>query len=175
MSWVKKIILLILTIFFATTITFVVIRVMPGDPVQTMAMLLVREEGTDYVSAYARAKAELAYDPELSIVTQYGIYLQNLSQGKLGQSMAYRKPTQEIVAAALPWTLFVFSSALLVSFLLGILIGMFIAWKRKTILDPILSVFTSITSSIPPYIVAFLFIIVFSVNLQWFPDRKSVV
>jgi len=173
MSWVKKIILLILTIFFATTTTFVVIRVMPGDPVETMAMQLVREEGLDYINAYARAKSELSYDPDLSIGAQYVIYLQNLSQGKLGQSMVYRKPTSELVVAALPWTLFVFSSALLLSFIIGILIGMYIAWKRKTILDPILSVFTSITSSIPPYIVAFIFIIVFSVNLQWFPSRGA--
>jgi peptide/nickel transport system permease protein len=173
MSWVKKIVLLILTVFFATTITFIVIRVMPGDPVQTMAMQFVREEGLDYANAYNRAKSELAFDPSISVPAQYLMYLQNLSQGKLGQSMVYRKPTSEIVAAALPWTLFVFSSALLASFLLGILIGMFIAWKRKTILDPILSVFTSITSSIPNYIVAFLFIIVFSVNLQWFPSRGA--
>lgn len=173
MSWVKKIILLLLTIFFATTTTFVVIRVMPGDPVETMAMQLVREEGLDFINAYARAKSELSYDPQLSIGAQYSVYLQNLAQGKLGQSMVYRKPTSELVAAALPWTLFVFSSALLVSFLIGILIGMYIAWRRKTILDPILSVFTSITSSIPAYIVAFLFIIIFSVNLQWFPSRGA--
>lgn len=173
MEWVKRILLLIATVFFATTITFVVIRVMPGNPVETMAMQFVRDEGMDYVQAIARAKAELSYDPDLPITVQYVNYIGNLLQGRLGQSLVYKKPVGELVAAALPWTLFVFSSALLISFILGILLGMYVAWRRKTILDPILSVYTSISGSIPNYIVAFIFIIIFSKQLGWFPGRGA--
>lgn len=173
MEWVKRILLLIATVFFATTITFIVIRVMPGNPVETMAMQFVRDEGMDYVQAIARAKAELSYDPDIPITTQYINYIGNLLQGRLGQSLVYKKPVGELVAAALPWTLFVFSSALLLSFIIGILLGMYVAWRRKTVLDPILSFYTSVSGSIPNYIVAFIFIIIFSVQLKWFPSRGA--
>ncbi len=173
MEWVKRILLLVATVFFATTITFVVIRVMPGDPVQTMAMQFVRDEGMDYAQALERAKAELSFDPDEPIITQYVAYIGNLLQGKLGTSLVYKKPTGAIVGAALPWTLFVFSSALLISFVIGILLGMIAAWRRKTLLDPILSVYTSISGSVPNYIVAFFFIMIFSVQLKWFPSRGA--
>ena len=173
MEWVKRILLLIATVFFATTITFVVIRIMPGDPVETMAMQFVRDDGMDYVQAIARAKAELSYDPDLPITTQYTTYIGNLLQGHLGTSLVYKKPTGAIVASALPWTLFVFSSALLISFLVGILLGMYVAWRRKTALDPILSFYTAVSGSIPNYIVAFIFIMIFSVQLKWFPSRGA--
>ena len=41
MEWIKKLLLLVATVFFAMTVTFAVIRVMPGDPVETMAMTMV--------------------------------------------------------------------------------------------------------------------------------------
>ncbi len=173
MEWLKRIILLLATIFFATTVTFVVIRVMPGDPVQTTAMEFVRDQGIDYATAYERAKAELSYDPTLPLAQQYATYISNLLQGKLGHSLVYKKPAGDIVVSALPWTLFVFSTALLLSFVVGIVMGMYIAWRRKTVLDPILSIYTSVLSSIPTYIVAFIFIVIFSVQLRWLPSRGA--
>lgn len=173
MEWIKRILLLVATIFFATTITFIVIRLMPGNPVETMAMQYVRDEGMDYAQAILRAKAELSYDPDLPLTTQYVGYVSNLMRGKLGQSLVYKKEVGAIVASALPWTLFVFSTALFLSFIIGILLGMYVAWRRKTVLDPILSVYASISGSIPNYIVAFIFIMIFSVQLKWFPSRGA--
>ena len=173
MQWVQRIIVLICTILFSMTITFLVIRSMPGDPVQTMAMNYVRDEGMDYATAYVRAKNELNYDPQMPIGEQYLSYITGLARGGLGQSMVYKKPVGEIIASALPWTLFIFSTSLLISFFIGILLGMYTAWKRKSILDPILSVYTSIAGSIPNYIVAFIFIMIFSVKLGWFPSRGA--
>ena len=122
---------------------------MPGDPVQTMAMGYVRDEGLDYATAYERAKAELGYDPSLPLGQQYVAYMKNLLSGNLGESMVYNKPVSEIIRAALPWTLFIFSTALLLSFAIGIAVGMYTAWRRQTILDPALSVFASITARSP--------------------------
>jgi peptide/nickel transport system permease protein len=173
MYWVNKLILVIATIFFATSVTFVVIRAMPGDPVQTTAMEFVRDQGIDYATAYARAKAELNYDPQQPLLEQYTNYITSLLQGKLGHSLVYKKPVWGIVRSALPWTIFVFSTALLLAFFVGILIGMYIAWRRKTLLDPIMSVYTSVLSSIPTYIVAFIFIMIFSVQMKLFPNRGA--
>ena len=59
MAWVRRLTLVVLTVFFAMTVTFVVIRLMPGNPVETLAMDMMRNQGIDYKEAYTRAKAML--------------------------------------------------------------------------------------------------------------------
>ncbi|NLD43317.1 MAG: ABC transporter permease [Chloroflexi bacterium] len=173
MEWIKKLLLLLATVFFAMTVTFVIIRVMPGDPVETMAMTMVREQGIDYDSAYRQSQAMLNFDPDKPIIDQYKDYLSDLSRGDLGISMVYRAPVTSLVFAALPWTLFIFSSALFLSFIIGVLIGMYITWRRQTWLDPALAIYSSVTGSIPSYILAFIFIMIFSVRLRVLPGRGA--
>jgi peptide/nickel transport system permease protein len=173
MIWLRRLALLVATIFFAMTLTFLIIHLMPGDPVENMALNLVKDEGVDYETAYRNAKSMLNYDPDIPVYQQYGKYVTGLLSGNLGVSLQYKKPVIDIIAGALPWTLLILSISLLLSFLIGILAGMYIAWKRKTILDPILSVYASIVGSIPEYVIAFLLIIVFAMRLQWFPSRGS--
>lgn len=171
MAWIKRLMLIILTIFFAMTVTFVVIRMMPGNPVETLAMDMVRNQGINYQEAYARAKSMLNYDPDIPIIQQYGKYISGLLRGNLGESMSFKKPVIQVIAGALPWTLLILSISLLVSFIVGILIGMYVAWKRNTIVDPIVSIYASIAGSIPDYIVGLILIIIFAVNLKWLPNR----
>lgn len=173
MEWIKKLLLLVATVFFAMTVTFAVIRVMPGDPVETMAMTMVREQGIDYESAYRQSQAMLNYDPNRPIMEEYVEYIQDLGRGDLGISMVYRAPVSALVFSALPWTVFIFSSALFISFVFGVLVGMFIAWRRQTLLDPILSIYSSVTGSIPSYILAFIFILIFSVRMGLLPGRGA--
>lgn len=171
MAWIKRLVLIILTIFFAMTVTFVVIRMMPGNPVETLAMDMVRNQGINYQEAYARAKSMLNYDPDIPIIQQYGKYVSGLLRGNLGESMSFKKPVIQVITGALPWTLLILSISLLVSFIVGILIGMYVAWKRNTIVDPIVSVYASVAGSIPDYIVGLILIIIFAVNLKWLPNR----
>src|SRR5690606_34246332 len=125
--------LIILTIFFAMTITFVVIRMMPGNPVETLAMDMVRNQGVNYEEAYARAKSMLNYDPDIPIIQQYSRYISGLLKGNFGESMSFKRPVVQVIAGALPWTLLLLSISLFVSFIIGIFIGMYVAWKRNTI------------------------------------------
>ena len=64
MIWIKRILVMIVTVFFAMTLTFILIRIMPGDPVETLAMDMVRTQGMNFEEAYKQAKATLNYDPE---------------------------------------------------------------------------------------------------------------
>ncbi len=173
MIWLKRLLLLAATVFFAMTLTFLIIRLMPGDPVETMALNMVRDQGVDYKDAYMRAKDMLNYDPQIPLYVQYGRYISSLMKGSLGLSMMYRKSVIQIITGALPWTLLILTISLFISFLLGILIGMYIAWKRKTILDPVLSMYASIMGSVPEYVIAFILVIIFTMNLRWFPSRGA--
>ncbi len=102
MRWIKRLLLVITTVFFATTITFLLIRMMPGDPVENMAISMVHDQGIDYESAYRSAKAMLNYDPDVPILTQYTKYLSGLMKGNLGQSLIYKRDVKQIIGEALP-------------------------------------------------------------------------
>ncbi|MGI6707324.1 MAG: ABC transporter permease [Clostridia bacterium] len=171
MAWIRRLLLIVLTIFFATTITFVVIRSMPGNPVETLAMDMMRNQGLDYQEAYGKAKALLNYDPDIPLTQQYITYMKGMLSGNFGESMSYRKPVVSVITGALPWTLFILSFSLFIAFLIGIFIGMYIAWKRKTILDPIVTFYAAVASSIPDFIVGYLLIIIFGVLLNVLPTR----
>jgi peptide/nickel transport system permease protein len=171
MKWIKKILLLIVTVFFAMSVTFTTIHFMPGDPVQTMAMDMQRNLGITYNEAYLKAKAQLNYDPDIPLVKQYINYVSGLLRGNFGESMIYKQSVGAVLAGSLPWTLFILSIALFLSFTLGVLLGTYMAWKRKTILEPIVNIYTSIFGSIPDFIVAFLLIILLAVKFKIFPSR----
>lgn len=172
MNWIKKIITVFLTILFATTITFFVIRAMPGDPVESMAMGML-QQGMDYNESYEKAKAMLNYDPDRPVMEQYIGYLGKLVTGDLGISITSKRPVTEIIASALPWTLFILTISIGIAFTLGVLIGMYVSLKRKTIIDPIVSAYASISGSLPDYIVGFLLVLLFATNLRWFPGRGA--
>lgn len=171
MNWGQRILILIITIFFSMTVTFVVIHNMPGNPVETLAMDMVRTLGLDYKEATSKATALLNYDPNVPLVQQYFKYMKGLATGNFGDSMAYKKSVTSVIAGALPWTLFILSVSLLLAFTIGILLGMYISWKRKTIMDPIVSIYASVFGSVPDFIVALMLIIIFSVTLKWLPSR----
>ncbi len=78
-----------------------------------------------------------------------------------------------IIREALPWTLLVASLSLFLSFSVGILLGIFIAWKRKKVLNSALIIYQSILGAIPNYVVAYLLVFLFSVTLGWLPARGA--
>jgi len=89
-------------------------------------------------------------------------------RGDLGVSLTRGRPVMDIIAYDLPWTVFVLSIAICLSFTLGILLGTFMAYKGGRI-DSISSTFLTIVSSIPQYIVGILLIVIFIFELRWFP------
>ncbi|MGI6239436.1 MAG: ABC transporter permease [Christensenellales bacterium] len=173
MIWIKRLLLVFLTIIFSSTITFVVIRTMPGDPVETLAMELQRNMGMSLEDAMLRAKAMLNYDPNVPIITQYLRYVSGLLRGNFGISMQFRAPVMSVVGNALAWTLLVSSTALLISFVLGSLLGMYCAWKRKTLIEPIVTVYDAILGAVPAFVIAYLLVLLFSVKLGWLPARGN--
>lgn len=171
MAVIKKILVAILTILIAVVVMFVVIEYMPGNPVEIMASDIMKRENIEYTIAYERAKALLNYDPDIPLWERFTTYIQSIAKGELGQSIAYKKPVSEIVGEALPWTLLVVSLSLFLSFVVGVLIGIVVAWKRSRVLDAIVIAWQSIVGAIPNYILAYILVIIFAVRLGWLPSR----
>ncbi|WP_305768752.1 ABC transporter permease [Candidatus Epulonipiscium viviparus] len=169
----KKIGLALFTMMISLIIVFIVIQFMPGDPVDILAQEMVRTEALPYDLAYERAIAQLNYDPSEPIWERFIDYIVGIFTGNLGISMAYKKPVTEIVAGALPWTMLILSISLLFSFTIGILLGIYIAWKRKKTLNVVVTVYQSIFGSIPDYIVAYILVFIFAVSLGWLPSKGA--
>jgi peptide/nickel transport system permease protein len=157
------------TIFFVTSLTFFVIRLMPSNPVQIYIQQLIAQYGMAYDEAKNQASAMFAIDLNAPLYEQYFDYLSHLSRGDLGQSLvSVGTPVVKIILKFLPWTIFSVGTALLISFTLGIALGILMAYKRDSLLDNVLTTFGSIMSSVPNYLVAIIIVVLAGVQWHWF-------
>ncbi len=164
---------MLLTIYLAITATFFVVMLMPGDPIEALTQAFVRQYYMRYEEARALAEAITPYVPRGSLLEQYFNYMKNVLTGNLGVSISFSTGASvaEILADAIPWTVLVVGLALIISFSLGILIGMLLAYKHGSRLDSAFLVAFSIIRSIPEYVVAILFLWLFAFQLRLFPVR----
>lgn len=170
---VRRVSKALFTIVFVTSLTFFVIRLMPGSPVEAYIAKQMAEYGVSYVDAAAAASALFAIDPREPLYSQYFRYLGRLSHGDLGKSLVSSgAPVSRIILQYLPWTLFSVGLGLLIAFTLGITLGMVMAYRRETLLEHILSILASLFHSIPNYLLALMIIVFFGVRLGWLPMTK---
>lgn len=159
----------LLTIWAVVTFTFFLIRLMPGNPIDVYVGFLMNQTNATYEEAYQQAASQFSFDPGASVFQQYLGYMGNLLRGDLGQSIT-STGTQVIdqIARFLPWTLFCVGLGLLISFVVGMLLGMLIAYYRNSALDTVISFFAAILGAVPDYIWGLLILVIFGVQLQWF-------
>jgi peptide/nickel transport system permease protein len=154
------------TIFFVTSLLFFLIRLMPSNPVDIFISELISQYGMSYQDARSQAASMFAIDLDAPLWQQYVTYLADLGRGDLGMSLrSVGTPVAIIIRQFLPWTLFSVGVGLLLSFTIGVALGMLMAYRRDSWLDNFLSLFASITTSIAPFLLGIM-IIVF-VGVQW--------
>ncbi|NMB25438.1 MAG: ABC transporter permease [Firmicutes bacterium] len=160
----------LLTIYIATTLSFFLIRLMPSNPVQIYITQLISTFGLSYQEAANMASSLFSIDLDRPMILQYFDYLGNLARGNLGKSLiSHGTSVTSMIAEFLPWTLFSVGTSLLISYVLGVLLGMVIAYRRGSMLDHVLTTLASILSSIPNYIVAILVLIFLGVRWKIVP------
>ncbi len=155
-------------VFLVTTLIFFLIRLMPASPVDVYINLLISQYGMPYEEARNMAAALFSLDLDAPLHLQYIDFLLNLLKGDLGISLVSRgTPVIQMIGRFLPWTLFSVGVAILLSFSVGMLLGMFMAYRRGSLLDTLLTTFASVMSSIPNYLVAILLLVFVGVQWQW--------
>lgn len=170
----RKIVISILTIFVAIFFTFFLVRQMPGDIVHNWALQIQMQQGISYAEAREIAVTMINYDPSVPIHIQFYKYITNLIfHGQLGMSLTYRIPVSTIIIKALPWTVFITSISVILSFIIGVLLGTITAWKRKGVLEPVITLYATITQAIPDFLLGLILLMIFGVTLQWFPMRGA--
>lgn len=161
----KRILLLLLTVFVITTICFVLIKLLDVN-YEGMS-------GTQIEIEMARREA-LGYGKP--ILVQYGIYLKNIfTNWDWGTSwkISYLKPVTEVLSSRLLPTLLVNLYSLILSVPIGIGLGIFAALKKNKWQDHVISTLVMLFISVPSYIYAFLVQYIFYFKLNWLPGIVS--
>lgn len=162
----RRILKAILTIWFVISLTFFLVRLMPGSPVDIYIQELITQYGISYQDAQSQAASLFSIDFDAPLYIQYFNYMGRLLQGDLGNSLRTTGTSvTSIIFKFLPWTLFSVGVALLISFTLGMALGMVMAYNRETWIDNVLSTFASISSAFPNYLLGILLVVFLGV--QW--------
>jgi peptide/nickel transport system permease protein len=147
---------------FVTTLTFVIVHLAPGDPV---GMALQSRGITEEVRQQQRA----SFGFDQPVGKQYLLWLASVARGELGYSYSHRQPVRDVLATALPRTALLSGLALLLSFVIGITVGLLQAEYPRGARDRWLGRVLLVLYSVPEFWLALLVLILFAYRLPWFP------
>jgi dipeptide transport system permease protein len=166
----KRLGLLLPTFFGVTLIAFALIHLIPGDPIE----LLVGERGID-PARHAELMAAMGLDKPLW--QQYLVYIGNLLQGDLGNSLSSREPVIQEFFSRFPATIELSVCAMAFAVIIGLPVGILAAVKRGSVFDHTVMGISLTGYSMPIFWWGLLLILLFSVHLGWTPvsGRISVM
>jgi len=151
----------VVTILFAVTVTFLLLRLLPGDPALAVASPNTTDE--------AREALLVQYGLDRPLIVQYVLYLGQLLQGDLGTSFTQSVPVVDVLLERLPWTLLLTVTALVLTVLIGIPLGVLAASREHTFLDRAVQVVGVTGQSLFVPSIGILLLLVFGLGLGWFP------
>ena len=154
--------LIIPTFFGMTLLAFFLIRLVPGDPIETLA----GERGID---AARHAKLLTEYGLDQPVIVQYGIYIGKVLHGDLGKSIITQAPVLSEFTALFPATIELAVCAILFALIIGIPAGILAAVKRNSVLDHGVMGVSLAGYSMPIFWWGLLLILLFSVQLDLTP------
>jgi len=165
----------VFTLWAVATLSFALIRLMPGGAADIMAARLQQQAtGTSLSREQLRelVASQLNVDPDAPIHEAYYQYMSALLRGDLGNSVRYNgREVVSIIADTLPWTLFLMSVATIGMFALALSLGAVMAYKQGSGFDLANTGVGILLSSIPYYVAAVAFIALLGHGTSWFPVR----
>jgi peptide/nickel transport system permease protein len=143
------------------TLVFLLIHLVPGDPVQAMLGETARPADLEAL--------RISLGLEQPLLTQWWLYMSNLVQGNLGHSLYSKEPILDILLERFPATLELAAAGLLVAILIAFPFGSIAALRKDSIYDHGSMVFSLLGVSIPNFWLGPLLILLFSLTLGWLP------
>lgn len=158
---VRRFALAVLILVVAVAALFLMIRAIPGDPVQIMLGPRATPE------LQSQLTAQMALDKPL--LTQLVTFYANLAQGDLGVDVFSGRSVSDIVFEQLPHTLALIFTSITWSAAVGIALGAYAASHPNTLVDRITAALSVSLVAAPAFVVALLSLLLFAVQLRWFP------
>lgn len=163
----RRLLGLAVVLWLTSTTVFILLRVIPGDPVQIVAGLGIVDPATLH-----KLRSALGLDQPIAV--QYAIWLAHLLRGDLGVSLRSGTPVVSLIAQALPITLELAALALLAGITMSVLLGVAAARRRRRIGDLLITSGALVGISLPSFVLALLSIYLVSVKLRLLPTGGFV-
>lgn len=159
---IRRILIAIPTLLIISFVIFAVLALAPGDPLAQFALNPDIPEST-------RELIRIQFGLDQPWPIRYVRWLTSLMQGDWGFSFGTRGPVIDLIWQRLPQTLTVVGTAYLIAVLLAIPIGIISAVKRYSIFDNVATSFAFIGFSVPSFFTGLVLMLIFAINLKWFP------
>ncbi len=157
----------LVALLVAATLNFIIPRAMPGDPVTMM----FANASVQVTPERIAAMKELLGFVDGPIYIQYLSYIKNILSWELGTSIQfYPLSVNSLLGGAFGWSLFLAGTAVVLSFSIASVLGIFAAWKRGSRYDAFVTPGTLIVQAIPQMVIAMLALFIFAIGLKWFPS-----
>lgn len=156
----------LVTFWFAVTVTFFLVRLLPGDPVLAVAAPGMTEE--------IRQTQLQQFGLDRPLLVQYFAYLRELVQGNLGVSFLRSQPVSQVLMERLPWTLLLTGSALLLTVILGVPLGVLAATRARGWVDQVVQITGVVGQSLFVPSLGILLLYTLGLMLGWFPIGGAV-
>jgi peptide/nickel transport system permease protein len=160
-------------VWVVLTFTFVIVSIMPGDPVRAEYELLL-QQGHSPQQAEAQTAMLHRFRPTGTVFEQYLEYMGSLLRFDLGQSVVTRVDVSTILGEATRWTVIPVLIGTILSFVLGVLIGVYAAIKRSGKLGDALTLSGSLLRGLPDFVVALILAAIFATLWPILPRSGAV-
>jgi len=157
----RRLLAAIPVIIMVAVVVFAMLRLTPGDP----AAILAGDDATTEQLEQIRQSMGL----DKPILTQFAVWVGQLVQGDLGQSLLSRKPVLDLISERVGPTVALAVSVLIVTILVAIPMGIIAARHRGKLLDRVVMTLSVFGFSVPVFVVGYLIIYLLALKLGWFP------
>ncbi|MEQ8813844.1 MAG: ABC transporter permease [Thalassobaculum sp.] len=155
----------VVTLFAVLTIVFFIVRILPGDP----AMVILGDQAS--MQAIEALRARLGLDRPLPV--QYVEFMAGVLTGDWGTSMVSGRPVIAEILKVLPATLELTFVSLVLGAIIGVPLGVWSAVRRNQLPDYVTRLASLLGLSFPAFVSAVLLLLVFAIQLNWFPVISS--
>ena len=162
-----RIIAMIPLLLLASVGIFLMIHLVPGDPVVTVTGLDASPE------QMARVRSELGFDQPLPV--QYIEWLGRVLTGDLGTSIVSQSPTTSLIGNRMPATIQLTLATMTIGLVAGIPLGLLAASREGSWLDKFVASYAAVSLAVPTFWIGILFILLFGITLGWLPTASSYV
>jgi peptide/nickel transport system permease protein len=162
----KRVIQLVLVLFFVTFLSFFMINLLPGDPARVVCGISCDQK------AYEQTRKDLGLDKP--IIVRYGIWLKDMATGDMGKSATNQQPVSTAISQRLPVTLELLIYSEIIALVLAIPMAILAAQRAGSVFDRASTTVAFGMLSVPDFVVGILLILIFAVNLGWFPVTRQV-
>src|SRR5690242_15192572 len=160
---IRRMLFAIPTLIVISMVVYAILALSPSDPLSQFA-------ANPAIPPSVRENIRHQMGLDLPWYIRYFRWLLSLLQGNWGYSFASKGPVTTLIWQRLPQTLWVVGLAYLLAVLIAIPIGIISAIKQYSIFDQVATTFAFIGFSVPTFFTGLLFILLFSLKLQWFPS-----